>query len=278
MKRSRGSEPVARRRMKPPGCMPTMIGSLPHTDPDEAVRLVLDNLDEAPMWPELPRHSFLEELPFSLSDGLPCLVVDEAARKMYIDTGGDCAAELSAFYEKALLAEQGGELAGYARTGAYASALEPTARALEAKATRFPCVKVHCLGPVSFQLQLTDAEGKSLYYNETFQDVLTRQVCLQSRWMVRRFAPYAETVLAFLDEPSLAAFGSSGYLGVLREDVVKRLGRSPDKGDAVVMCWSKGNATMLGQIIPRDQRVGVGGRMPKTVTSKDKGRMKRRKL
>ena len=39
-----------------------------------------------------------------------------------------------------------------------------------------------------------------------------------------------------------------------KEDVVKRLGRSPDKGDAVVMCWSRGPATMLGQIIPRDQR------------------------
>ncbi len=62
-----------------------------------------------------------------------------------------------------------------------------------------------------------------------------------------------------------------------KEDVVTRLGRSPDKGDAVVMCWSKGDATMLGQIIPLDQRVGMGGRMPKVVTSRDKGRRKRRK-
>ena len=63
-----------------------------------------------------------------------------------------------------------------------------------------------------------------------------------------------------------------------KEDVVKRLGRSPDKGDAVVMCWSRGDATMLGQIIPRDQRIGgLGGRMPKTVTSKGRGRMRKRR-
>ena len=61
-------------------------------------------------------------------------------------------------------------------------------------------------------------------------------------------------------------------------EVVKRLGRSPDKGDAVVMCWSRGDATMLGQYIPRDQRVGgLGGRMPKMVTTKDKGLRRNRR-
>ncbi len=60
-----------------------------------------------------------------------------------------------------------------------------------------------------------------------------------------------------------------------KEDVVKRLGRSPDKGDAVVMCWSRGDATLQGQYIPRDQRIGLGGRMPKTVTSKDRNRRRK---
>ena len=64
----------------------------------------------------------------------------------------------------------------------------------------------------------------------------------------------------------------------IKEEVVKRLGRSPDKGDAVVMCWSRGDATMLGQIVPRDQRVGgLSGRSPKTVTSRDRGRIKRKR-
>ena len=57
-----------------------------------------------------------------------------------------------------------------------------------------------------------------------------------------------------------------------KEDVVKRLGRSSDKGDAGTMCWSCGDAAMLGQYIPRDRRIGRGGRMPKMVTSKDRGR------
>ncbi len=76
-----------------------------------------------------------------------------------------------------------------------------------------------------------------------------------------------------------AAVQSRGVMSIkaeTKEDVVKRLGRSPDKGDAVVMCWSRGDATMLGQYIPRDQRVGgMGGRMPKMVTSKDRGRRRK---
>jgi len=90
----------------------------------------------------------------------------------------------------------------------------------------FPCVKTHCIGPVSFGLQLTDGQDKSLFYNETFRDVLARQIALQSRWMIKRFAPFAKTVIAFLDEPSLAAFGSSSYIAVSRDQVIEQLSRA----------------------------------------------------
>jgi hypothetical protein len=56
--------------------------------------------------------------------------------------------------------------------------------------------------------------------------VLTRQVILQSRWLMKRFAPFGETVIAFLDEPSLAAFGSSSYIALSREQVIEHLGRA----------------------------------------------------
>jgi hypothetical protein len=204
--------------------MATMIGSLPHTDPQAAVRLVMEHLSEAPIWPELPRRSFLEGMVHSHTQGLPGLVVDQAAQRLYVDTQSDYSAELAAFYEKALAAEQGGDLSAFAVEPTHASALEPAAGAMRGK--KFPCVKTHCIGPVSFGLQLTDGEDKSLFYDETYRDVLTRQVTLQSRWLIRRFAPFAETVIAFLDEPSLAAFGSSSYIAVSREQVVEQLGRA----------------------------------------------------
>ncbi len=210
--------------MQPPRCMATMIGSLPHTDPHEAVRLVLEHLSEAPIWPELPRRSFLEGMVQSHTQGLPGLVVDPKAQKIYVDTQSDYSDELAAFYEKALAAEQSGDLSEFSVTPAHASALEVAAGAMRGK--RFLCVKSQCIGPVSFGLQLTDAEDKPLFYDETYRDVLTRQVALQSRWMIQRFAPFAGSVIAFLDEPSLAAFGSSSYIAVSREQVIEQLGRA----------------------------------------------------
>jgi hypothetical protein len=171
--------------------MATLIGSMPHTDPQEAVRLVMENLLEAPIWPELPRRPFLEGRVHSHTGGLPCLVVEAEAERLYVDTSRDCSSELAGFYEKAMA---------------------------------YPCVKTHCIGPVSFGLQLVDEQDKSLFYNETYRDVLTRQIILQSRWLIERFAPFGETVIAFLDEPSLAAFGSSSYIALSREQVIEQLG------------------------------------------------------
>jgi methionine synthase II (cobalamin-independent) len=141
-----------------------------------------------------------------------------------VDTESDCSAELAAFYENALVAEQGGDLSAFAVAPTHASALEVAVGAMQGR--HFPCVKTHCIGPVSFGLQLTDGQDKSLFYNETFRDVLARQITLQSRWMIKRFAPFAETVIAFLDEPSLAAFGSSSYIAVSRDQVIEQLSRA----------------------------------------------------
>ncbi len=210
--------------MRAPGCMATMIGSLPHSDPERAVRLVLELLPEAPVLPELPRRSFKEDMVHAHSDGLPCLVVDEAAGKMWVDTARDGSDELAAFYERAFAAETSGDLDAFAIGPGYASALETARREFLARSEPFPAVKVQCIGPVSFQLGLKDDQDRALYYDETFQDVLGRQVALQARWLTRRFLPCGRELITFLDEPSLAAFGSSGYLGVLREDVVLRLG------------------------------------------------------
>ena len=38
--------------------MATGIGSLPHTDPAEAVNVLLERLEDAPFWPQLPRLSY----------------------------------------------------------------------------------------------------------------------------------------------------------------------------------------------------------------------------
>lgn len=70
-------------------CIATGVGSMPLTDPEQAVRLSLAYLFEAPIWPQLPRRSFHEHMDAQYSESMPGLIVDEAKGKIYVDTAGD---------------------------------------------------------------------------------------------------------------------------------------------------------------------------------------------
>ena len=63
-----------------------------------------------------------------------------------------------------------------------------------------------------------------------------------------------------------------------KEDLIKKLGRSPDRADAVVMSWYKGPRakTHIGEWRP-DQRTGnIGGkRRPKVITNRQVRRRRR---
>lgn len=39
------------------GCLPTLIGSMSHTDPKEACSQVIKYLPDIPAWPQLPKRS-----------------------------------------------------------------------------------------------------------------------------------------------------------------------------------------------------------------------------
>ncbi len=52
-------------------CIATGIGSMPIVDPEQAVKLSLQYLSEAPIWPQLPQRSFHEHMDAQYSESLP---------------------------------------------------------------------------------------------------------------------------------------------------------------------------------------------------------------
>ncbi len=57
--------------------LPTMIGTMPHTDPAAACAVVKRFLKDLPAWPQLPKRSFLENMYVQNSEGFPGVVVKE---------------------------------------------------------------------------------------------------------------------------------------------------------------------------------------------------------
>jgi hypothetical protein len=203
-----------------PRCIATAIGSLPHANPEDALRTVLGSIPDAPIWPQLPANGMNEQMEVQYSEGIPRVVIDREKQRMYIDTTGDYSMELASFYEK-FLAE---DLDAFAITPAFSKGIYALEAAVQKAGGKRPFLKVQTTGPISFGLTIVDENKRAIYYNAEFIDVVVKALAMKCRWQIRKFRPYAEKIICFIDEPILSAFGSSTYVSVTREDVVEKLG------------------------------------------------------
>lgn len=205
----------------------TAIGSMPFADPDYAVKVSLERLPEAPIWPQLPRLGMREQMEVQYSEGIPCAVIDEVKKRMFIDTSKDYSELFADFYEKYIAAMDpdsgNGDCSALAISAEFSKGIPALEKALKASGKKLPFVKVQTTGPCSFALTIVDENKRAIYYNEEFRDVIVKALAMKCRWQVQKFKPYGENVICFIDEPILSAFGSSTYVSVKREDVVALL-------------------------------------------------------
>ena len=199
-----------------PKCMATAIGSLPHTKAEDAVRIVLENIPYAPIWPQLPALGMNEQMEIQYSEKMPDVVIDREKERMYIDTTDETFAGISAFMEQFAM----DEVDYFAITPEFSKGIYAMEEALKASGAKRPFVKVQTTGPISFGLTIVDENKRAIYYNDIYKDAVVKGLTMKCRWQIRKFKPYAENVICFIDEPILSAFGSSTYVSVSRDDVV----------------------------------------------------------
>lgn len=217
----------------------TGIGSLPFTDADEAVRLVLAHCD-IPFWPQLPHRTFKEFMVPQYTEGLPGIVVDTDREKVLVEQAGQD--DLNRFYELYSAGEDFPISEEYSR-GFYAF-LD------KIKGRRFRVLKGQITGPLTFTLGLKDVEGRYIYFNEELREMASLLLQRKAQWQVKVLSAFAEKVIIFIDEPILSAIGSSSYLGVesaeaerLLRDTVEAI-HSVD-GLAGIHCCGKADWGML---------------------------------
>jgi hypothetical protein len=203
-----------------PQCLATAIGSLPHEDPGIACEVVLKNIPEIPIWPQLPRTNFREGMEIQYSEGLPCVAFDEEKQRMYFDTRGDITSDLEKFYEN-YMAENLDyfKISPEFSRGVY----EMEQKLKEEDLSSLQYFKNQVTGPLTTGLGRVDENKRSIYYNEMFRDVIVKGTEMKARWLLRKFSFLGCNQICFIDEPILSAFGSSTYVSVQRSDVVKHL-------------------------------------------------------
>ncbi len=193
-----------------PPFISTGVGSLPHTDPEKAVRFVLSHLCEAPYWPQLPRRDFLETMYVQYAAGLPGAAIE--GEKLLVESGEKAMAEAEAFYER-FLSE---DASSFAIPAERAAGLH---RLLAADPGPCLAVKGQITGPVSFGLMVTDREKRPLFYDPVGRDILVKHLLRVAQWQVARLSRLSPNVILVLDEPYLASVGSA-ILSLRREDVI----------------------------------------------------------
>jgi methionine synthase II (cobalamin-independent) len=208
------------------------IGSVPFTDVDYAVSLVSSKLPDSPFWPQLPKLGFNEQMLTQYSESLPCIKIDYENKRLYFDTTGDYTEQITDFYEAYLAAMDpdsgNGDCSAMAISQEFSKGIYAFEKHLKSQTNKLPFVKVHTVGPCSYTMTVTDQDRKFIYYNNEFRDIITKALSMKCRWQIKKFQPYAEKVICFLDEPILSAYGSSTYISVSREDMVELISEVVD--------------------------------------------------
>ncbi len=181
----------------------TGIGSLPHRNAVDACELVFRTFD-IPFWPQLPNISFRESMIVQYSEGMPFIKVNE--RDEVISVMRDDSDELERFYETCT------ETARIAISEDYGRGLHTFLKMV--KGRRFPLLKGHVTGPVTFTLGLKDHYGRLVFFDEELREVAAMLLRAKMRWQIDALKQHAGEVIIFIDEPILSALGSSSYLGV----------------------------------------------------------------
>lgn len=194
-------------------CLPTIIGSMPHTDPVKACSLVARYLRDIPAWPQLPRRSFREGMCPQFSQGFPGIVVEE--RSIYVDRSQDWDGPLEALYTAYL----DNNVDKYPVGAEYAAGLHTF---LEMKGLSPKAVKGQITGPVSFGLTLTDDSRRAILYDEMLSDAAAKLLRLKAGWQEKVLSRISRNTIIFVDEPAMSSYGSA-FFSLPRERVIALL-------------------------------------------------------
>jgi len=191
----------------------TAVGSMPHTDPEEACALVARFLPEIPAWPQLPQRSFLENMYVQFSEGFPGVVLEED--RIYVDRTEEVEKPLEQLYASYLKSD----IEKYAVSSDYAAGFHAF---LKADLGSPFAVKGQVTGPISWGLTVTDQDRRPIIYDDVLADALAKHLRLKAAWQERELRAISPNTIIFVDEPYMASLGSA-FVSLPREQAVALL-------------------------------------------------------
>ena len=183
-------------------CLPTMIGSLPHTDPAKACSLITCYLKDIPAWPQLPKRSPTEQMSIQFSQRFPGVATKDGG--IYIDRSQNWDEPLENLYT-AYLEDNAAE---YDISTEYAAGLH---QFLSLRNLTPLAVKGQITGPISWGLSVTDDSGRAILYDDMLADAVVKLLQLKASWQERALSKISKNTIIFIDEPAMSSYGSAFF-------------------------------------------------------------------
>lgn len=204
--------------------LPATIGSLPHDNPEAAVKLIFEYFPDIPVINQLTNVSRKEDMTAQFVENIPGIVFDENDNRWYMDQEDETFFEkLEEFfldYESIINEKEFDLLEKYGISEECCSTLPLFLERIKETKPKF--VKGQIIGPFSMGTSLVDREKKCVFYDETLKEILIKGLTLKALWLIKKFkeASPESTPIIFMDEPTISQYGTSVFITVKREDII----------------------------------------------------------
>ena len=201
-----------------PDWLPMAVGSVPLPDPVLGWELILKYMPQIPVWPQLPRCSYLENMYAQFSEGFPGIVVDLKEERTYVDRTQNLDRDLERLY----VAYLQNDVEHGATSPQYAKGLHHLLDTPDLLPVPPRAIKGQVTGPISWGLTVVDQTRRPLLYDEIMADAIAKHLRLKAAWQEQRLRALAPHTVMFVDEPYLSSFGS-GFISLSRDQVITLL-------------------------------------------------------
>ena len=206
----------------------TLIGSLPYASAEEGVNRIIEGNVVCPSWPQLSGRGYTESMYLQTGERLPGLQINDD--KMAVDLNDYDPTE-------AYMAILGEDVDYFTPSEEHNAGLFEL---MKRDLAQYMAVKGQVTGPISEGLQVQDLTGRSVIYDESYNEIVRKTVNMCAKWQARELKKLNDNVIMFFDEPSLSLLGTP-FASISTEEAVKWIDESIEGVDAFTAIHCCGN-------------------------------------
>ncbi len=202
---------------------PTLIGSIPLLDHQEALDLILTHTPAIPLWPQLPSQA-AEGMLVQFIEGIP-VINNQGGKVSFNPSAANFDQDQLSFYEDYLAVSENPELLGNSRFQVSRAKAQGLYLLLDQVGSQdnIKALKGQMTGPFTQLTGLRDQNDRPGYYDQSIREMTVKGLAMKAAWQTKMLGSHGNQPILFIDEPALAGIGSSSFISVSRDDISQDL-------------------------------------------------------